>query len=509
MQLRTKLFLTSSSIVLLLWAGAWWPIQHMISANFDRLATDNFTATRQSLHTLQAEQISRMHQIGAMVMEIPELRALIAEHNFELSADNLTSLQDRLDNLSTVIESKFICVLDNRGSLITQNTHSPWKTNADLKKYIIQSDQPMPLIRNLFKRGSQQQYGLWIFNRQLYQVVGLPLRFSSDPGDGDRPDGALIMASPVTSQLIDDLGQGHNCEVTMLSPGTVLASSLSTARQTTVLQSYDQNELPSSRLFPIVLGNVTYATYVEPLEDPQSHAMIGATVIQSSLEDALAMQRRVSLSLLTIMAIGLFLAGCISFFVSGAITQPVRKLVTAVRRVAAGDMESSIQSHRRDEIGQLATAFNDMVVQLRHRQELQRLVDESQAATKAKSQFLANMSHEIRTPLNGVIGIANLLLSTPLNDKQRHYTQLVRSSTEVLMTLINDILDFSKVEAGKLELEQAEFDLHTVVEDVVELLSQKAFAKNVEMACHIAGDVPTHVTGDANRPAASAYESDR
>jgi CheY-like chemotaxis protein/nitrogen-specific signal transduction histidine kinase/HPt (histidine-containing phosphotransfer) domain-containing protein len=140
-----------------------------------------------------------------------------------------------------------------------------------------------------------------------------------------------------------------------------------------------------------------------------------------------------------------------------------------------------------------------MVSQLRTRRELQRLVEESQSASKAKSQFLANMSHEIRTPLHGVIGMANLLLGTNLNDRQRRYATLVKSSTEVLTTLINDILDFSKIEAGKLELESCEFNPHTVVEDVVELLSQKSFARGVEMICHISTNVPTAAKGDSTR----------
>ena len=123
----------------------------------------------------------------------------------------------------------------------------------------------------------------------------------------------------------------------------------------------------------------------------------------------------------------------------------------------------------------------------------------AQAANRAKSEFLANMSHEIRTPINGIMGMTGLALETSLTQEQREYLDIVKSSANGLLALVDDILDVSKIEAGKLEIEIAEFDARQSIEETVRLLAPLAWRKGLDLFCQVLSDVPDALLGDAAR----------
>ncbi len=165
-----------------------------------------------------------------------------------------------------------------------------------------------------------------------------------------------------------------------------------------------------------------------------------------------------------------------------------------------GDLGRQIEYVNSDEIGDVAEAFNALSSSLQSsREESEAARQEALAAAASKSRFLANMSHEIRTPMNGIMGLLYLLRTSPHRQDQFHYLQLANSSGESLMEILNDILDVAKIDTHEIRLESVEFDLHQLIEDVLELLAGASSAEGLELGSMIDKDIPVRIKGDPNR----------
>jgi signal transduction histidine kinase/CheY-like chemotaxis protein len=214
----------------------------------------------------------------------------------------------------------------------------------------------------------------------------------------------------------------------------------------------------------------------------------------------------------------------LSFLIGRSIVRGLERLATVARTWAQGDLDARAPIGS-DEIGALGSEFNEMAITLGslHDQVIEdnRLLDErvrdrtaelerahaelvtarndALESSRLKSEFLATMSHEIRTPINGVIGLTGLLLDTSLDESQSRYAKGVRGAGKALLGVINDVLDFSKLEAGKVELEEVDFDPRRLIEEVADLMVDTAPAKGLELVAYCHPDVPAGLRGDAGR----------
>jgi signal transduction histidine kinase/DNA-binding response OmpR family regulator len=254
--------------------------------------------------------------------------------------------------------------------------------------------------------------------------------------------------------------------------------------------------------------------------------LLGYLVLRSSFDSFNTKLFDFTLMLITAFSIALVLALFSAMKFQRIISTPIIKTADFIVRVTSSkSYNAQAIKESEDEFGRLVDAFNEMLRQLNlsfqqrdkaehalshHLSHLQEIVDEqtidlqkalqeADAANRSKSDFLANMSHEIRTPMNAIIGLTHLVKRTSLNEKQHDYLEKIDNAAHALLIIINDILDFSKIEAGKMTIENTPFSLDKVVVDLLDMLKIRAEQKGIVLNFKIGTNTPHYLVGDPLR----------
>jgi len=298
-------------------------------------------------------------------------------------------------------------------------------------------------------------------------------------------DGRLVTDGLIMSFLSTQIGATAPERVGFVPPGAdqgtlaqIEQGTIKLSEVMTRITNIDRDGSNADASLELVRGEAEpLATSLKGLADTlvaDAQAVTDALVVQNSISSAASQNLFIAVAITSII-----LALLLGYILSWSIVGPIRRMQARLAAIASGDFSGHVEVDNRDELGELATNLNRM------NDELGRLYEAVETASRHKSEFLANMSHELRTPLNAVIGFSQVLkeqMFGELNAAQAEYVDDVLSSGEHLLNLINDILDLAKVEAGRMELQPSTFDLPGVLDNAMAMVRERATREGVSLS---------------------------
>jgi signal transduction histidine kinase/AmiR/NasT family two-component response regulator len=368
---------------------------------------------------------------------------------------------------------------------------NPWKMNNGYKHFFYKCEDKMPSIE-LIKYAKRDNN---LVVKAFSPVIGLKFNPTSKKMEPSQV-GAVVTANRIDETFIDRLKEFlPNKDINIYIENTDNMNLLYGTLPSYNSISFDfLDEETALKQDSININGKDYLQQFLPIYE--NNTIIGAIAILQESKSFIDYIIELFDTLVVVATVLLLFILSISLIFINSLLRPIYSLKDGIKNIESGNFGKQIDSKSSDEIGELIRSFNQMSKELENadrlktvNKRLQKTTDELQEAkekaeevARFKSQFLANMSHEIRTPMNGIIGLSHLALKDSLSQKSRKYISDIESSAKNLLKIINDILDISKIEAGKLTIEKSDFDLKSMLSDVLVLTEFKMVEKDLDFS---------------------------
>ncbi|HLX44447.1 MAG TPA: ATP-binding protein [Bryobacteraceae bacterium] len=471
--LTTRAFLFSFVPVCVVLAGSFWALNALIQQRVKETSRASFQKSDELIVRANEESARREAEFMAVLAENAGLKAAVgllreAPASEEDAAEIRRTIEAQLGEMRGFMGDDLLAVTDWKGRTVAaiDGTGAP----AQLP--------PIPDRATLIDEGGE-----------LYKLATTPL------GIGGAEIGKLWIGRKF------ELGRYHlGGEIVLLRASKVARSSLSKDKWFALEMQIARNCNRTDGECQIQLDRETFLVL------PVREAGLGSDYRLLALRSLDGAVRELTDGWVNILVkvggAGVVLALLFALVTSRSVSKPLRHLVAQLQSGEKNQQfpDQIVAGKAAGELHVLADTFNRVAAaERKSKAELEKAKAAAEAANRAKSEFMANISHELRTPMNGIMGLTEVLLLTELDEEQLDYAATVRDSADSLMSLINEILDFSRLDAGKMVLNPAPFDLRSTVNEVAALLSAQAAAKNLRLGVQFSAGLPARLIGDEGR----------